>query len=117
MGAGSVRPSLKSRHVFSVRLVRGYADASILFGPLLTELRLVRIGRGRNMKSLFVGNMSFQTTENDLRPLFEELGRVSKVQIVMDRETGRPRGFAFVEMPNDDEAIKAIKTLDGREIA
>src|SRR3974390_93159 len=68
------------------------------------------------MKSLFVGNMSFQTTENDLRELFKELGQVSRIQIMMDRETGRARGFAFVEMPNDDEAIKAIKALDGREL-
>jgi RNA recognition motif-containing protein len=64
------------------------------------------------MKSLFVGNMSFQTTESDLTELFKPFGQVTRVHIAMDRETGRARGFAFVEMPNDDEAAKAIAGLD-----
>ena len=68
------------------------------------------------MKSLFVGNMSFQTTEADLRELFNGLGQVTRIHMAMDRETGRARGFAFVEMPNDDEAAKAITALDGREL-
>src|SRR3954470_8137085 len=68
------------------------------------------------MKSLFVGNMSFQTTENDLRELFKELGQVTRIHMAMDRETGRARGFAFVEMPNDEEAGKAIAALDGKEL-
>jgi cold-inducible RNA-binding protein len=67
------------------------------------------------MKSLFVGNMNFQTTEGDLRALFEPFGQVARVHLAMDRETGRARGFAFVEMPNDDEAAKAIAGLDGKE--
>lgn len=67
------------------------------------------------MKNLFVGNMSFQTTEGDLRTLFEPFGQVTRVHIAMDRETGRARGFAFVEMPNDAEASKAIAGLDGKE--
>jgi cold-inducible RNA-binding protein len=67
------------------------------------------------MKSLFVGNMNFQTSESDLRALFEPFGQVSRVHLAMDRETGRARGFAFVEMPNDDEAAKAIAGLDGKE--
>src|ERR1039457_7132073 len=68
------------------------------------------------MKNLFVGNMSFQTTEADLRALFEPFGQVTRVHIAMDRETGRARGFAFVEMPNDAEAAKAIAGLDGKEV-
>ena len=68
------------------------------------------------MKSLFVGNMSFQTTEAELRSLFEPLGQITRVQIVTDRDTGRARGFAFVEMPNDDEATKAIAALNGKEV-
>jgi cold-inducible RNA-binding protein len=68
-----------------------------------------------NMKSLFVGNMSFQTTEGELRALFEPFGQVTRVHMAMDRETGRARGFAFVEMPNDEEAAKAIAGLDGKE--
>jgi len=69
------------------------------------------------MKNLFVGNMSFQTTEADLRALFEPFGQITRVHLAMDRETGRARGFAFVEMPNDAEAAKAIADLDGKEFA
>ncbi len=68
------------------------------------------------MKNLFVGNMSFQTTEADLRALFAPFGAVTRVHLAMDRETGRARGFAFVEMPNDAEAAKAIAGLDGKEV-
>ncbi len=68
------------------------------------------------MKNLFVGNMSFQTTESDLRALFEPFGQITRVHIAMDRETGRARGFAFVEMPNDGEAAKAMTALDGKEV-
>src|ERR1700736_5410704 len=68
------------------------------------------------MKSLFVGNMNFQTSESDLRALFEPFGQVTRVHMAMDRETGRARGFAFVEMPNDEEAAKAIAALDGKEL-
>src|SRR5213596_60000 len=67
------------------------------------------------MKSLFVGNMSFQTTEADLTALFQPFGQIGRIHIVTDRETGRARGFAFVEMPNDAEAANAIAGLDGKE--
>ncbi len=68
------------------------------------------------MKKLFVANMSFQTTESELTALFKGFGQVTRVHIAMDRETGRARGFAFVEMPNDEEAAKAIAGLDGKEL-
>ncbi len=68
------------------------------------------------MKNLFVGNMPFQTTESELRALFEPFGQVARVHIAMDRETGRSRGFAFVEMPNDTEAAQAITGLDGKDL-
>ena len=68
------------------------------------------------MKNLFVGNMSFQTTESDLTELFKPFGQVARVHIAMDRETGRARGFAFVEMPDDAEAAKAIAGLDGKDV-
>jgi RNA recognition motif-containing protein len=68
------------------------------------------------MKNLFVGNMSFQTTAADLRALFEPFGQLARVHVATDRETGRARGFGFVEMPNDEEAAKAIAGLDGKEI-
>jgi cold-inducible RNA-binding protein len=68
------------------------------------------------MKNLFVGNMNFQTTESELRTLFEQFGKITRVHIATDRETGRARGFAFVEMPNDEEAAKAIAGLDGKDV-
>ena len=69
------------------------------------------------MKNLFVGNMSFQTTESDLRALFEPFGQITRIHIVTDRETGQPRGFAFVEIADDAEATKAISALNGKEVA
>jgi cold-inducible RNA-binding protein len=69
------------------------------------------------MKNLFVGNMSFQTTETELRALFEPFGQVTRIHIVNDRETGQPRGFAFVEMAKDEEAAKAMSDLNGKEVA
>ena len=68
------------------------------------------------MKNLYVGNMSFQTTEADLRALFEPFGQITRVHIATDRMTGKARGFAFVEMPNDDEAAKAIAGLNAKEV-
>jgi cold-inducible RNA-binding protein len=68
------------------------------------------------MKSLFVGNLNFQTSEAELRELFAPFGQVSRVHMAMDRETGRARGFAFVEMPNDAEAAAAMTALDGKEV-
>jgi RNA recognition motif-containing protein len=68
------------------------------------------------MKNLFVGNMSFQTTESELRSLFEPFGEISRVNVITDRDTGQARGFAFVEMAHDDEAAKAISSLNGKEV-
>lgn len=67
------------------------------------------------MKNLFVGNMTFQTTEADLKALFEPFGQVARVHIAIDRETRRSRGFGFVEMPNDAEAATAMQALDGKD--
>ncbi len=67
------------------------------------------------MKNLFVGNMSFQTTESELHALFEAYGEVTRVQVITDRDTGRARGFGFVEMANDEDAAKAIEALNGKE--
>jgi cold-inducible RNA-binding protein len=70
-------------------------------------------------KNLYVGNMSFSTTEDQLREVFSQYGTVTKVQLIMDRETGRPRGFAFVEMSDGgDQAIQALNgtQLDGRAL-
>jgi RNA recognition motif-containing protein len=63
---------------------------------------------------LFVGNLSFQATEEDLRELFAQAGTVETVRIITDQFTGRPRGFGFVEMTTKDEATKAVEMLNGR---
>src|SRR2546425_7586446 len=63
---------------------------------------------------LFVGNLSFQATEEDLRELFAQAGTVETVRIITDQFTGRPRGFGFVEMATKEEATKAIEMLNGR---
>ncbi len=66
--------------------------------------------------NIYVGNMSYSTTEEELRQAFGEFGEVTEVKIVMDRQTGRPRGFGFVEMPDDDAANKAIEALNGKDL-
>ena len=66
--------------------------------------------------NIYVGNMAFETTEAELRELFEAFGTVETVKVISDRDTGRPRGFAFVEMPTQAEAETAIKELDGKEV-
>ena len=65
--------------------------------------------------NIFVGNLPFSVTEDELRSLFEEFGTVESVKLITDRETGRPRGFGFVEMDNAD-ADSAIKSLNGKDI-
>lgn len=65
---------------------------------------------------LYVGNLSFNTSEQRLREIFEAHGEVLSASLVMDRETGRPRGFAFVEMKDDNEARSAIEALNGQNI-
>ena len=67
-------------------------------------------------KKLYVGNLSYKVTEDDLKDLFGEFGTVTEVNIITDRETGRPRGFAFVEMDSDDDATKAINSLNGKMV-
>jgi len=84
------------------------------------DCQLLRVEVVMNNK-LFVGNISFRMSEDELRNLFSESGKVLSVAIPADRDTGRKRGFAFVEMENQEEAQTAIdalngKTVDGREI-
>lgn len=66
-------------------------------------------------KRLYVGNLSYQVTSEDLQEIFERFGTVSSAQVLNDRETGRSRGFGFVEMDNDAEADAAIENLDGTD--
>ena len=67
------------------------------------------------MKKIFVGNFSFSTTEADLRQWFSQYGSVDSATVVTDRDTGRSRGFGFVEMPNNSEAEAAIAALNGKD--
>jgi RNA recognition motif-containing protein len=69
------------------------------------------------MTNIYVGNLSFDATEDDLRSAFEQYGKVSSVSIVKDRDTGRSRGFAFVEMPDGSAAKEAIEKVNLTEIA
>jgi RNA recognition motif-containing protein len=68
------------------------------------------------MKNIFVGNLSFGATEDTVRSLFASHGVVERVSIVTDRDTGRARGFGFVEMTNDVEGDKAIAALNGKDL-
>ncbi len=65
--------------------------------------------------SIYIGNLSYEVTKEDLNDVFAEYGQVKRVHIPTDRETGRMRGFAFVEMKSDEEEEKAIADLDGAE--
>ena len=67
------------------------------------------------MKSIYVGNLSFTATEDEVRDLFGEYGNVQSVKLISDRETGRPRGFGFVEM-DDEAADAAIGALNGQDL-
>ena len=66
--------------------------------------------------TIYVGNLSFEVTEQDLEQAFESYGHVESVQIIKDRSSGESRGFGFVEMPNKDEAESAITGLNGKEL-
>ena len=67
-------------------------------------------------KNLYVGNLSFETSEDGLRELFGEYGDITSVNIITDRDTGRSRGFGFVEMATEEAAKAAIEALNGREV-
>ncbi len=68
------------------------------------------------MKNIYVGNLKFDATEDQVRALFETYGQVDRVSIVTDRDTGQPRGFAFVEMTDDEAAAKAMEALNGMSL-
>src|ERR1700690_2242527 len=69
-----------------------------------------------HMTNIYVGNLSYETSQEDLEAAFNEFGAVERVNIVRDRDTGQPRGFAFVEMTNRNEASNAIAGLNGRNL-
>ena len=81
---------------------------------------LIANGNGKKEKKvskrLYVGNLSYKVTEDDLKDLFGEFGTITEINVITDRETGRPRGFAFVEIDSDDDATKAIDSLNGKTL-
>ena len=68
------------------------------------------------MTNIYVGNLSWSSTDDDLRSAFEAFGEVTSAKVIMDRETGRSRGFGFVEMPNDNEAREAIDGMNQKDL-
>ncbi len=70
---------------------------------------------GTSRMDIYVGNLAYSTADQDLREHFEQFGQVSSARVITDRETGRSRGFGFVEMPNNDEAEKAIAETNGND--
>jgi RNA recognition motif-containing protein len=68
------------------------------------------------MKKLFVGGLNWKTTDDGLRAAFESFGEISEAKVIMDRETGRSRGFGFVSFPDDAAAAKAINEMNGTEL-
>jgi RNA recognition motif-containing protein len=103
-----------------------WAGFAILSAPLRRGLKRPRVLRAflvvsrtekrGTVKNIFVGNLSFNTSEDELRQIFEAFGQVDRVSILTDRETGRSRGFAFVEMTNTEEGDKAIAGLNGSQV-
>jgi cold-inducible RNA-binding protein len=86
------------------------------FGNSLWKVTVSRTIKHHMSSKLFVGNLSFNTTENDLSEAFGAHGTVTETNLLMDRETGRPRGFGFITMSSAEEAQKAIEIMNGKEM-
>jgi len=84
----------------------------------LPEVRNPKVGKGKKLMSmkLYVGNLSFETSKNELQTLFAQTGTVESVSLIEDRETGRSRGFGFIEMSTKEEGAAAIEKLNGQEL-
>ena len=86
-----------------------------VFGNSLWKVKVCRTVKHHMSNKLFVGNLSFDTTENDLQDAFAAHGTVMETNMMMDRSTGRPRGFGFITMSTPEEAQKAIAALNGSQ--
>ena len=73
-------------------------------------------GRRHGLMRLYVGNLAYSTNDDRLMEVFRQHGDVTDAKVIMDRDTGRSKGFGFVEMPNDSEATEAIRALDGTDV-
>jgi len=116
-GSRRIRP-LVELNQHALQCVRHFAMEAVPtaygFASHSTEAHIRAAGCNLGSK-LYVGNLPFSSSEDDLRELFETHGSVESVAIIMDRDTGRPRGFAFVEMETNDSAQSAIRALDGTQ--
>src|SRR5467141_1267522 len=88
-----------------------------MVGNILVGAAVIWTAKHHMSTKLFVGNLSFNTTENDLQDAFAAHGTVVEANLMMDRMSGRPRGFAFITMSTPEEAQKAIDALNGKELA
>src|SRR5712692_516027 len=88
---------------------------SLCFSAEVSHSQIAHIEANR-LKNIFVGNLDFNTSEEELRQMFEAHGQVDRVSIMTDRDTGRSRGFGFVEMTNAEEGDKAIAALNGTQL-
>jgi len=87
-----------------------------VFGNSLWKVSVCRTVKHHMSNKLFVGNLSFNTTENSLNDAFAAFGTVTETNMMMDRETGRPRGFGFITMGSAEEAQKAIEGMNGKDM-
>jgi cold-inducible RNA-binding protein len=87
-----------------------------VFGNSLWKAPVCRTVKHHMSNKLFVGNLSFNTTENSLNDAFAAFGTVTETNMMMDRETGRPRGFGFITMSSAEEAQKAIEGMNGKDM-
>lgn len=105
---------------FSIRMHTGFSFYFTSWGR--TQSNFFQYKEQLNLSSknksmnIFVGSLSFKLTEAELKEIFEEYGEVTSAKIIMDRDSGRSKGFGFVEMPDDNQAKKAIQELNGAEI-
>lgn len=96
-----------------------FGITELIFYQLLVYGRIYRIFvrlTDTVSMNLYIGNLDYKVNENHLREFFEQMGEVSSAKIITDRDTGRSKGFGFVEMPNNDEANAAIESLNGKNL-
>jgi RNA recognition motif-containing protein len=102
--------SIRTRYFETLPFAEVKSDSQLLFAPKQGKEFLYMA------KKLYVGNLAFQTTSQDLQELFAQAGTVESAQVIEDRDTGQSKGFAFVEMPSEAEAASAIEQFNGKEV-
>jgi RNA recognition motif-containing protein len=107
-------------YALRVRLSVGSWKVSSLIGGVhqspSASVQVVQIGQESVMKRIYVGNLPFSATEEEVAALFGQYGEVTNVDLITDRQTGRPRGFGFIQMEDDSAAMSAIEGLNGSDM-